>query len=329
MILSDAAIRNRASVFVLILLIAGAGVWSYVTLPLEAAPDVQTPFIIVSTVYEGVSPADIESSVTNKIETQLTGLKGVKEIQSASVEGMSIITIEFLPNVHVDSAMQYVRDKLDLAKARPARGHRRADAHGDQRRRDAHHDGQHLRATSSPWRLKLIADDLEDAIEERIPGVLNVDVLGGLEREIRLEVDRRPRGRVHLSIPELVGLIPSENVNISAGGLETAGHEVQRPRARRGRRTPATSTAFMLATRNGKPIYLTDVATVRDTFKDRTSYSRLDGNESITLSVQKRIGANIVDIADKVKRHPRRGPEDRAQGRELRPSRSTAPSRSA
>ena len=116
MIISDAAIRNRATVFVLIFLITVAGAWSYYTLPLEAAPDVQIPFIIVSTIYEGVSPTDVESAVTNKIETQLTGLKGVKEIRSASVEGISVITIEFLPNVKVDSAMQYVRDKLDLAK---------------------------------------------------------------------------------------------------------------------------------------------------------------------------------------------------------------------
>ena len=101
MILSDAAIRNRATVIVLIILIVAAGAWSYYTLPLEAAPDVETPLIIVTTVYEGVSPEDVESSVTSKIETQLTGLKGVKEIRSSSAEGVSIITIEFMPTVSV------------------------------------------------------------------------------------------------------------------------------------------------------------------------------------------------------------------------------------
>ena len=110
MILSDTAIRNRTTVFVLIILIAAAGAWSYHNLPLEAAPDVQIPIIVVTTIYEGVSPADVESSVTNKIEKQLTGLKGVKEVRSSSVEGMSVIVIEFLPDVKVDDAMQYVRD---------------------------------------------------------------------------------------------------------------------------------------------------------------------------------------------------------------------------
>ena len=298
MIISDAAIRNRATVFVLIFLITVAGAWSYYTLPLEAAPDVQIPFIIVSTIYEGVSPTDVESAVTNKIETQLTGLKGVKEIRSASVEGISVITIEFLPNVKVDSAMQYVRDKLDLAK------------------RDLPTDIEEPTLTEiniaempimmvnisgdiSPWRLKLIGDDLEDAIEERIPEVLNVDVLGGLEREIRLEMLADRVAMYRLSIPELVGLVPSEHVNISAGGLETPGMKFN-VRVPGEVQDPGDIDGFMLTTRNGKPIYLTDVAQVRDTFKDRTSFSRLDGAESITISVQKRIGANIVNIVDKV-----------------------------
>ena len=87
MILSDAAIRNRTTVGVMIVLIVIAGVWSYVTLPRESFPDVQIPVIVVTTTYEGVSPADMESSITNKIETKLTGLKGIKEIRSASAEG--------------------------------------------------------------------------------------------------------------------------------------------------------------------------------------------------------------------------------------------------
>jgi len=104
-ILSDAAIRNRTTVGVLALLIVVFGVYSYLTLPREAAPDIAVPVILVTTVYEGVSPADIESSVTIKIEKELAGLKGVKEICSSSAEGTSTIVIEFLPDVKIDDAM--------------------------------------------------------------------------------------------------------------------------------------------------------------------------------------------------------------------------------
>jgi len=297
-IISDTAIRNRATVFVLIILIAAAGAWSYHSLPLEAAPDVEIPIIVVTTIYEGVSPADVESSVTNKIENQLTGLKGVKEVRSSSIEGMSVIVIEFLPKVKIDNAMQYVRDKLDLAK-------RDLPTDIDEPTLTEINVAEmpimmvNISGAISPWRLKLIADSLEDAIEERIPEVLNVDVLGGLEREIRLETSADRVAMYRLSIPELLGLVPSEHVNISAGGLETPGMKFN-VRVPGEVQTPGDIDGFMLTTRNGKPIYLTDVAKVRDTFKDRKSYSRLDGDESITVSIQKRIGANIIPIVDKV-----------------------------
>lgn len=116
MTISNIAIDNRTTVGVLVVLIIVAGAWSYISLPRESAPDVPIPIVIVSTPYEGVAPEDIETAVTLKIEKKLAGLKGVKEIRSASAEGISIITIEFMPDIKVDDAVQYVRDKVDQAK---------------------------------------------------------------------------------------------------------------------------------------------------------------------------------------------------------------------
>ncbi len=117
MILSDTAIKNRTTVGVLSVLIVIGGLYSYLTLPREAAPDVPIPYILVTTTYEGVSPEDIESSVTMKIEKKLAGIKGVKEIRSTSMEGESLLVIEFFPDVRIEDALQYVRDKVDQAKA--------------------------------------------------------------------------------------------------------------------------------------------------------------------------------------------------------------------
>jgi len=298
MILSDTAIKNRTTVLVLIVLIVVAGAWSYLTLPREAEPDVEIPIIIVTTIYEGVSPADMESSVTNKIEMKLTGLKGVKEIRSASAEGVSIITIEFLPEVAIDSALQYVRDKVDLAK-------RELPLEAEEPTLTEVNVAEFpvmmisISGGISPVRLKEIADDLEDAIEERVPEVLNVDVLGGLEREIRLEMNPDRVAVYRPTLSELGDLIRSEHVNVSAGSLETAGTKLN-VRLPAEVDKPEEIDAFITATREGLPIYLTDLAGVRDTFKDRAGHARLNGSESITVSVQKRIGANIVDIVDKV-----------------------------
>ncbi|KKK84114.1 hypothetical protein LCGC14_2786610, partial [marine sediment metagenome] len=283
---------------VLMILIAVIGVISYATLPREANPDIPIPKVLVTTAYEGVSPQDIESSVTMKIETELSGLKGVKEITSTSDEGMSTIVIEFLPDIRVEDALQDVRAKVDLAKVELPAG-----AEEPKIREINIADFPVLivsiTGSISPVRLKFIADELEDAVEA-IPGVLNADVLGGLEREIRLEIDPDRVAAYGLSAAELLDRIRSANVNISAGGLETPG-------TRFNVRVPAEFTdprevdRLPLAVRGGKTIYLADVATVRDTFKDRTSFARLNGADSITLSIQKRIGANILEVADRVK----------------------------
>ncbi|MHC4559295.1 MAG: efflux RND transporter permease subunit, partial [Planctomycetota bacterium] len=89
MLLTDTAIRNRTTVAVLGLIIILMGGYSYLSLPREAAPDIPIPYIMVTTTYEGVSPEDMETSVTMKIEKELNGIRGVKEITSSSAEGMS------------------------------------------------------------------------------------------------------------------------------------------------------------------------------------------------------------------------------------------------
>jgi multidrug efflux pump subunit AcrB len=151
----------------------------------------------------------------------------------------------------------------------------------------------------SPVQLKEIADNLQDILEA-VPGVLKVDVLGALEPEIRLEFDPQRLATYNLTIPEILTLIPSENVNISAGGLETEGTKFN-VRIPAEFVTPEEVDHLLLTVRNGKPIYLADVAAVRAVFKDRTSYSRLNGVANVTLSVQKRVGANVVQVSDYIR----------------------------
>ncbi|MFP4353747.1 MAG: efflux RND transporter permease subunit [Phycisphaerae bacterium] len=298
MFISNAAIRNRTTVFVVMVMIILAGVVSYVTLPRESAPDVKIPNILITTIHDGVSPVDIESTITAEIETELSGLKGVKEITSTSRESVSTINVEFMPDIEIEEALQRVKDKVDLAKADlPIEAEEpvvkeiniaefpimMVNIHGD----------------VLAVQLKEIADRLEDEVE-KIPGVLGVDVLGTLEREIRVEIQPERVARFGLTLPELLALIPSENVNQSAGGLDTE-------QIRFNFRIPAefenpeNIDKLILAMRGDQPIFLTDVGRVIDTFKDRQTYARLNGEPSVTLAVRKRVGANIVEIADGVR----------------------------
>jgi multidrug efflux pump subunit AcrB len=104
MILADFAIKSGATVGVLGLIILVLGVSSYLTLPREASPDIPIPHILVNTVYEGVSPTDMETSVAMKIENKFNGIRGVKQVMSSSAEGLSMIDVEFTPDVLTDIA---------------------------------------------------------------------------------------------------------------------------------------------------------------------------------------------------------------------------------
>lgn len=301
MLLSNTAIRNRTTVLVIIVAIVLLGTFSYMTLSRERFPDINIPVIIITTANPGVSPEDIESTITNEIEQKLTGIKAMKEISSTSMEGLSVIVVEFESGVDVDDALLRVKDKVDLAQ--PELPKNTDDPVEPIVREMSFSDVPFLMITLSgdisPVRMEVIAERLEDEIEV-VPGVLEVDVLGALEREIVIEVDPDRLAQYGISLVDLLRLVPSQNVKTSAGGLETAGMKFS-IRVPAEVSNPSEIDTFPIAKRNGKLIYLTDLATVKDSFKDRTSLSRLNGNSTITLAVKKRVGANIIDITDYIK----------------------------
>jgi len=148
-------------------------------------------------------------------------------------------------------------------------------------------------------RLKELAEDLQDDIE-KIEGVLEAQITGDLTRQIRVEVDPYRLAAYRIPVSELFARIAAENQNVSGGTIDM-------PDAKYSARVegefadPREIYDLIIDSRDGRPLYLSDVAVVRDTFEDRKSYSRFNGTESITVSVVKRAGANIVDIADQVR----------------------------
>ena len=115
--ITQTALKFRTTVYVLIAFLAIAGWSAFTSLPLEAAPEVKVPIMIVTTVFPGVAPEDVERLVTNAMERELTDLKNVKKLSSTSAESFSAVTIEFEADVDLDSAYQKVRDRIDRAKA--------------------------------------------------------------------------------------------------------------------------------------------------------------------------------------------------------------------
>ena len=298
MSITDIAVRKRISVVVICVVIVIFGFTSYYSLPREASPDITIPYIFVSTSYPGVAPEDIEQSITIPIEKKLKGLEGVKHITSSSIEGMSSIVIEFVAGTDIDDVLIKTKDKVDMAKPDLP-----TDLEDDPEVSEINISEMpilvlSLSGTVGQVRLKEIAEDLEEDIES-ITGVLEVEVTGGLEREIRVEPYPDKLAYYGLSLVGLQGVIASENVNVSGGGIRMGDGRFQL-RVPGEFETPEDIYGLVVGTHEGRPVYLKDVAEVVDGFKDETGRSRLDGRQAVNIQVKKRAGENIIRIVDEI-----------------------------
>ncbi|MCA1784671.1 MAG: efflux RND transporter permease subunit, partial [Desulfobacteraceae bacterium] len=298
MIISDAAVKNRVAVMVLVVIIASIGFYSYVVLPRESTPDITIPYVFVRTEYRGVSASDIETAITIKIEKKLKGLDKVKNISSVSSQGLSQINIEFLPGTDIDDVLTRVKDKVDEAK-----NDLPTDLENDPLVYEVNFSDMPIVVYSlagevGPGLLKKIADDVKDDIEA-VPGVLEVEITGGQNREIRVEVDTDKLAYYKIPITSLQQAVVSENQNISGGAI-TLGHGRYQLKVPGEFETPEEILTLVVATHNGHPIYLKDVADVVDGIQEETSRSRLNGKDAINISVKKRVGENIILISEKI-----------------------------
>ncbi len=300
MIINQLALKRQVTVLALLVFIVIAGVYFYITLPRESFPDITIPYVFVTTTYEGVAPQDMEKLITIPIERKLKGIADVEEIRSTSAEGISTVAIKFLPSVNIDDAVQKVRDKVDQAKSDLP-----ADLPDDPVIQEVNFsDLPVIRVVlSGPFslrRLQKFGEDIEDRIES-IPGVLDVRISGGLEREIHVEFDLDRVRAYKVPFSSLINAVTRSNVNLPGGSIDI-GQAKYLVRMPEDFKHPSEIFSIVAFVKDGRPVYLRDLAFIRDSFKDPISRSRINGEQSVTLAVQKRSGENIVRITDEVKK---------------------------
>jgi CzcA family heavy metal efflux pump len=299
MILNHLALRRQATVLALMIFIVLAGLYCYVTLPRESFPDITIPYIFVTTTYEGVAPEDMEKLITIPIERKLKGLSDVEEIRSTSEEGLSTVAVKFLPTVDIDDALQKVRDKVDLAKADLP-----ADLPDDPVITEVNFaDIPVIRVVlSGPFslrRLKTFADELQDRIES-VKGVLEARITGGLEREIHVEFDLDRVAAYNVPFSSLINAVERSNVNMPSGSMDI-GQGKYLVRVPEDFKHPSEIFSIVAFVNNRKPVYLRDLAFIRDSYADPLTRSRINGQQSVTLAVLKRSGENILEVVEGVK----------------------------
>jgi multidrug efflux pump len=318
--ITNLSIKYRTAIAVLTLLLALGGLASYLTIPKESQPSIEFPQIVVTSVYPGASPSDVESTVTQIAEQEISSINGIDEMRSISSEGVSTVVIEFTPDVETDKAYQEVNQAIDRAEPDFP------DAVEDPLINEINTDEfpimtVNLAGDYSLARLKDVGENLQDDLES-IPSVLEANIVGGLTREVQVNVDLSALKSHNVTFNDLITTIQNENTNIPGGSIDIDRlNYLVRVDGQFDDPASQIEDLVVKTTPDGRNVYVRDVADAKFGFKDRSSYSRLrvlkrenDAGETVTvpeserrtaqvisLNVTKRPGANILETSEKVK----------------------------
>ncbi len=297
--LSSFSVDNSTSVVILTLIITVLGLGAYRTMPKESFPEIVIPTVYVGTPYPGNSPVDMENLITRPIEKELKSLNNVKDIKSTSVQDFSSIVIEFTPGVEISKAIQDVKDAVDKSKSELPTDLDQEPNVLEVNTSDFPIMNVNISGPYSEQELKKFGEYLEDAIE-KLPEISKADLAGTVEREIQINADPYKMEAVGVSFSDISGAVQAENLTISGGNIRTGQFE-RTVRVDGEFSDPKELLDIIVKTDQGKIVYLRDVAEVKDTFKDRTSYARSKNLPVVTINVTKRSGENLLDAADKIK----------------------------
>ena len=296
--LTSFAIEHSTMVLVMTAIVVLLGLSSYAAVPKESSPEIVIPNIYVSTIYPGVSPRDIETLISRPLEEELNTIPDVKTISSTSTEGVSSINVEFDAGVDMNEALQRVREKVDIAKPELPEG---AEEPGIFEINFSEFPIMQVNVAGpySLVRLRDVAEDLKDDLEQ-IPSVLEVQLSGGLEREVLVDIDLAKLKFYNLAFDDVIDAIRRENVTIPGGAIDV-GEVKYLVRVPGEYDQPEPIADIVISSPRGVPVYVRDVATVDFGFKERDSYARLDAVSVVSLAVKKRAGENIIETADAVR----------------------------
>ncbi len=298
---SEFSVRHPVSIAMLIAILVGLGTVSVFGLPIEMFPELEFPMISVSTPYEGVAPQEVEERVTRPIERAVASVEQVKRLRSFTREGSSFVMIEFNWGADTEILRIDVREKLDAIRSLLP------DDIEDPivSRLTFGGEDQAIRVAVSSDTLPLsevrrLGEDILKSRFESIDGVANVDVYGGREREIQVNLLARQLGSYSLPVSEVTRVLQGANLNNPGGRLDRGRDEFL---VRTVGKFRSLDQIRMLPVRRqgGAYVRIGDVAEVVDTHKEVRSLSRFDGRATVELAVLKETQGNVVAISDAVK----------------------------
>lgn len=296
-------IRKKNFSFLIVTALIIAGSVSIVSIPKESAPEVQIPIAVISTVFPGAAPEDVEKLITNKIEEQLSNnLTELDDLTSSSREGVSIIVAEFNATADIEKSITETKDEVDKIKSElPTEANDPVVA-------DVNFADQPIMLISVASDLAFtefidLADEVVDELKT-VKGVSRVEKSGIREREAQVVVNKEALSNFGISIVDVIRAISTSNSSLPVGNIVQENIEY-RIRFEGDIVNPADVENIAILNVTGEPIFIRDIATVFDGVSDATTFSRLSAGgelsqQSLNLSVFKKRGGDITKTTDGV-----------------------------
>jgi len=296
--LSSFSVDHPIFTVMIFLIVIILGFISFTRLPIDLMPDITYPTLSVSTSYGNASPEEMEELITRPVEEALAAVPGVEEISSTSSEGSSSVRISFAWGTDLEEASNDVRDRLDrMISALPEEVERPRLRKFDPSSFPILILG--ASADLDPIQTRRLIDTQIKYRIERVPGVASLDIWGGLQREIHVNLYADKIKALGLPLDVILNKIRSENVDVPAGTIERGNFEVLI-------RTPGIYSSLneirdtVVAIRDGVPIQVKEIASVEDSWQKIRRIVRVNGKPGIRLSISKQSGKNTVEVAKAV-----------------------------
>ena len=298
--LAEICIRRPVFATMIVLSLVVVGAASFFRLGVDRFPSVDLPTVSVRTNLPGASPQEVESLVTQQIEEVVNTVDGIDELRSISGQGTSIIIATFKLDRNLESAAQDVRDRVNsLGRNLPE------DATPPVVQKFDNDSTPvvtiSLSADRSLRELTELADKTVRVQLERVSGVGEVRVVGGLDRAINIWIDAERLAAYQIPVTAVRSALTRQNANVPGGNVNTGREELVLRTL--GRYTdPRAFEDLVIANVNGSPIRLRDVGHVEDGTKEQRSLARLNGLPTVTLEIRRQSGANTIDVINGIKR---------------------------
>ena len=296
MTLTELAIKRPSFIVVIFTVLGVLGLLSYSQLNYELLPKITPPVITIQTVYPGASPSEVENNITKIVEDAISGIDKIDDIRSTSFEGVSLVTVEFLQSANIDLVLQDATRKVNAVASQLPTGAKQPILS-----KFALDEFPILRmGVTSSMESRRFYQFLKDRIQPRLsklPGVAQVEMTGGEEREIKINLDANKLRAYNLSILQVTQVIKSANMDFPTGKIDDVDGQFIVRIAGKFNSVDEVRDLVVGHSRAGGEIHIHDIAEVQDGIKDYQQLNRVNGINSVGIQVYKQTDANAVNVS--------------------------------